>query len=93
MTIVSVRIQDVEDRDKVLIPEFENATKIINGNLQVFGILEKGMESGKTSVAFCAMAEDGTAIVLQTSAENFRMMAGCLAGAEQRFMDKKAKSN
>lgn len=93
MTIVSVRIQDYEDREKKLIPEFDKAKSIIHGNLQFFGVLERGMTSGKTSVSFCAMTEDGTAIVLETSAANFRMMASLLEGAEQRFADKKAKNN
>jgi hypothetical protein len=93
MTVVSIRIQDAEDKDKPLIPEFQDAKKYIHGDLQVFGILEKGMQGGATSVSFCAKAENGTVVILETSAKNFMMMAATLQGAEQRFANKKTSNN
>lgn len=91
MTVLSVRIQEIEDKDKPLIPEFlDGKTKqIFHGNLQIFCILEKGTAAGDSSVSFSARSEDGTAITLETTGKLMHSMYAAFVGAEQRFLDKK----
>jgi predicted ATPase len=63
------------------------------GNFDTCVIMEGGMVSGKTSLAFHIITEDGQSILVQTSAAIIEMLQGCIRGAEQRWADKRAKKN
>lgn len=91
MLHTQVIIKEKEDQEpawKDLNPE--NTSE---GTLDGFSILEGGMESGKTSVALKIALPDGKFVLVQTSADIFRALAGSLEGAEQRFLGKKIRKN
>jgi hypothetical protein len=88
MNLVNIHIQTKKEADtgnKLLGERYDDATKLYNLNLQDFCILEKGTKLGKASVSFCAKAEDGSMILLQTTGEIFKTMYHALLGAEGRF--------
>lgn len=85
---IVIKIQELGD-DKCLFPEIPHDLKFIQGIVEGFGILEGGMESGKTSVVLVKYSGD-TAVVLEMSAEQFEVCYMALKGAEKRFSDKRS---
>lgn len=88
MTHVKVIVQSKE--------EAENGKKIVDvhpediieaENLTI-GILEGGMQSGKTSLMFCHEHKDGTVSVAQCSGVNLEQLYAVFKGAKHRFNDK-----
>lgn len=62
-------------------------TKTVVGDLERMVIIEGGMQSGATSIAFQVKMPDGSYVIAETTAKLFRAMAGTLEGAEQRFSE------
>lgn len=63
------------------------------GNFDTCVILEGGMASGKPSLTFHIIDQDGKSIIVQTSAEILDMIQACRLGAEQRWAANRAKKN
>lgn len=61
------------------------------GDFDTCVIIEGGMASGRTSLSFHVVTEDGKSIIVQTSAAIIEMLHGCILGSEQRWADKRAK--
>jgi hypothetical protein len=90
MRAVKVVIQSLDD--------VKNGKPIVEGmtpenieethNLTV-GVLESGMESGKTSLMFVLQMGDGTFKVAEMSAGQFEMLTSVVKGAVMRFDDEK----
>lgn len=59
------------------------------GRLETAGILEKGMVSGKTSLMFHVITEDGSNIIVETSAAIIEGLYTALVGAEIAFKTNK----
>jgi hypothetical protein len=91
MPQINIRTQDLKDKFKPLFPEYTGSNTILL-ELESFGILEGGMESGKTSVALFLRAND-IVFLAETSAEIFRSMAAALEGAEARFLENQNVNN
>lgn len=63
------------------------------GNFDTCVILEGGMASGKTSLTFHIIDQDGKSIIVQTSAEILDAIQACRQGAETRWAANRAKKN
>lgn len=63
------------------------------GNFDTCVILEGGMASGKTSLSFHIVTQDGESIIVQTSAAIVEGILACCKGAEQRWAANRAKKN
>jgi hypothetical protein len=63
------------------------------GEFDTCVILEGGMVSGKTSLSFHIIDQDGKSIIVQTSAEILEMIQACIRGAEIRWAEKRANKN
>lgn len=50
-----------------------------------FAVIQGGMKSGASSVRIIGETDDGTVVVLETSAKLFSMMAGAVRGALGRW--------
>lgn len=61
--------------------------KVLNGRLTDFSILEAGMQSGRTSVAFFVELDNGQVVFVETSGVIFEGLAAALKGAKARFGD------
>jgi hypothetical protein len=85
----------VKTHDKGTPPAVIDALKpdYKQGNFDTCVIMEGGMASGKTSLSFHIIDQDGKSIIVQTSAEILDMIQACRLGAEQRWADKRAKKN
>jgi hypothetical protein len=64
-----------------------------NGEFDTCVILEGGMASGKTSLTFHIIDQDGKSIIVQTSAAILDGIIACRLGAEQRWAANRAKKN
>lgn len=82
MNAVSIRIGELGA--PTLFPEI-NPT--MNGDLDAVGILEAGMESGKTSLMLLIKTPKGH-VACQLSADMLHSIDGAVRGAEQRFSTK-----
>lgn len=58
------------------------------GRMETVGILEKGMVSGKTSLMFHIITEDGQNIIVETSALILAGIYSSVKGAELGFKNK-----
>lgn len=84
--ILSLRIR----RKSNLEPSFPEITDDnFGGELEVeaVGILEKGMQSGKTSIALSLKTEDGKYYMAQMSADQIEMIFAGIRGAEQNWAE------
>lgn len=63
----------------------EMVGKTVEGHLESIGILEGGMQSGKTSLVFNMKLPDGSYVMAQMSAGIAGLVAGAVRGAEERF--------
>lgn len=63
------------------------------GEFDTCVIMEGGMASGKTSLSFHVIDQDGKSIIVQTSAEILDMIQACIRGAEIRWAEKRAAKN
>lgn len=89
MYVVKVKIQSLQDvADGIPIKEGITPETVVNCPEITFGILEAGMQSGKTSCMFILENGDGKHYVAECSAEMFETMAGAVKGAKERFGDK-----
>ena len=88
MIITEVVIQSLEDAKsgKALIEGIPKE-RITKAKELTVGILEGGMQSGKTSVMFI-LKDGNTAKVAEMSVNNFEMLAGAVKGAVERFEGK-----
>ncbi len=84
MQTIEVRVGAVGD--PVLFPEFEQRIDA-NGDILAMGIIEKGTESGKTSVAFFVRTQtlDADLICCQMSSGMLLNLAAAVRGAVERF--------
>lgn len=86
---VRIEIQSKEDADqghqvfKEIVPD---DVVVQSAQLLALGILEKGMESGKTSTMLLVKAKDQY-FVVQASAALFETLAAGVSGAKVRFGD------
>jgi len=82
MRVVNIKILAKDEQG----PLFEglDASKMTESQITDVGILESGMESGKTSVGLLIPNGDGH-ILVQMSAGQFEMIAAAVKGAAQRF--------
>lgn len=64
-----------------------------NGELDTCVILEGGMASGKTSITFHIIDQDGNSTIVQTSAAILDGILACRAGAEQRWANNRSKKS
>lgn len=95
MTQLIIRIQSLDDA-KNSIPLFDDInseTDFTAASVEGFGILEGGMQSGKTSIMFKIRDAHGKLLIAEMPAEMFQSLNGALMGAEQRFSELKAKRN
>lgn len=90
MLHVKIKVHE-RDNDEPTFPEYQNKT-IVEGKLAGFGIMENGMQSGNTSVAFFVEMPDGSITVAQVSAGIMDGLAAALRGAEERFSAKKTRN-
>ena len=88
MISLKIRIGELGD-NKPLFPEYG---KTIQADLECFGILEGGMESGNASVYFIFRTKDGKTFGCQTSAAIMHNMDAALRGAEERFERKRGNN-
>lgn len=63
------------------------------GTFDTCVIMEGGMTSGKTSLSFHIIDQDGKSIIVQTSAEILDAIQSCRLGAEQLWAANRAKKN
>lgn len=81
MSMIDVKIVSKEDTK----PVWPDIASVPEGELERFCVLQGGMESGRSSVAFLIKLDDGTHVLVQTSAELMDMMAGAARGARMRW--------
>ena len=89
MIKVTVKIQSLEDalkgvailNDSPPVDEYKQL-----GDVTV-GVLEGGMQSGKTSLMFLARDKHGEVHYFEMSADNFEGVAAAVKGARERFKD------
>ena len=94
MTTASIHIQEIENRHKPALPiDYIESTEIRKATVQDVVILGKGTNGGQATIAFCAKFEDGSSVILETTANIFHSIHGAFIGAEQRFAMKTAKKN
>ena len=82
MNVVNIKILAKDDEGS-LFTGLGNG-KLLESKITDVGILEAGMESGKTSVSLLIPNGDGN-ILVQISAGQFEQIAAAVRGAAQRF--------
>jgi hypothetical protein len=80
-----VKIRICAVGDPVAFPEYSG--HYVEGSNVAVAILEKGMQSGKTSLTFLFDLPDGKHAGFQMSADMFESVAAALRGARERFGD------
>lgn len=80
MNHVTIRVGEKEDTEAL----FPEVTKVTEGVLNKMGILEAGMQSGRTSVSLIVQVGDEH-VLAQISAGQFMQMAAAVRGAAARF--------
>ena len=84
MRPLDIRIQDKEQADEPLFPEF-SYQQPIEGELMAAGILEAGMGSGLPSLFLVAELPDKTKYWMQISYGQWDTINGALTGAMSRW--------
>lgn len=85
--MLHTRILIKEKKD--LTPALPEVKEFVKGEIKDIVILEEGMTSGKTSICFHIVNEEGKSIMVETSAGIFEMVMSAIKGAEMRWMDQK----
>jgi hypothetical protein len=86
MEVIKIVVQSLEDaKNGKPIVQGHDLDKCQQSKDLTIGILEGGMESGKTSLMFVIMHPDGTSAMAEMSANQFEGLIGCFRGAVQRF--------
>ena len=90
MTSVHFVIQSLEDakNGKPILKNSPPATEYRELGDVTVGILEGGMQSGKTALMFLSRDKHGEVYYFEMSAKNFEMLNGAVEGAMARFGDK-----
>ncbi len=84
MEPVLISIQDYKDKDQPLWPDIDMSKSLV-GQLERCGILERGMSSGKTSLAFVADIGLGRKVIIESSAEILFAIVASVEGALDRW--------
>ncbi len=87
MTHVKIVIQSLEDAEngKPILENSPPADQYKRLEDVTVGILEGGMQSGKTSLMFIAQDKNKEVHYFEMSANNLEMLAGAVKGAQARF--------
>lgn len=85
MSVLTIKIQSLEDEKAGKLIIEGKSHKVEEAQHLTIGILEAGMESGRTSISFISHLKDGTHVIAQASAAHFEMLIGAVRGAVQRF--------
>lgn len=88
MVTLDIVIQSKQDakEGKSILPK--DAAAYLTQESAIMGILEGGMQSGKTSVSFCAKDQQGKYLVIELSADLLEMAVIALMQKRKDWNDK-----